>query len=233
MLQSVACHTSPHMYYSLPFLSFFLSFFLFFYSLFSLFSPTPLLFLPGHPGGSWESNDWQNQWSKNTLLPKLFFFLLILPFPVSSPSSPTQPIFLCRFPAEIKSFYMARCPDDKRVTESVSLCNTIMGVRAEGEEELGKDCNINTACWCRSAWCHFVPPSTMTMTSSCALGWCYAFIFVSCWWLTISAAVFVFLGGCVDARCGGDCWGQHEDLGWGESPNALSPVDHSKTRSVV
>jgi len=33
----------------------------------------------------------------------------------------SQPIFLCRFPAEIKSFYMARCPEDKRVTESVSL----------------------------------------------------------------------------------------------------------------
>ena len=24
-----------------------------------------------------------------------------------------------------------------------------------------------------------------------------------------------YLGGCVDARCGGDCWGQHEDLGRG------------------
>ena len=31
-----------------------------------------------------------------------------------------QPIFLCRFPAEIKSFYMPRCPEDKRLTESVS-----------------------------------------------------------------------------------------------------------------
>ncbi len=31
-----------------------------------------------------------------------------------------EPIFLCRFPLEIKSFYMSRCPEDKRLTESVS-----------------------------------------------------------------------------------------------------------------
>ncbi|XP_072038090.1 asparagine--tRNA ligase, cytoplasmic-like [Amphiura filiformis] len=32
-----------------------------------------------------------------------------------------EPIMLCRFPAEIKSFYMPRCPEDKRVTESVDI----------------------------------------------------------------------------------------------------------------
>ncbi|CAJ0744984.1 22220_t:CDS:10 [Entrophospora sp. SA101] len=32
-----------------------------------------------------------------------------------------QPIFLHRFPAEIKSFYMSRCSDDRRVTESVDV----------------------------------------------------------------------------------------------------------------
>ncbi|XP_045192433.2 asparagine--tRNA ligase, cytoplasmic-like [Mercenaria mercenaria] len=32
-----------------------------------------------------------------------------------------EPIFLCKFPAEIKSFYMPRCKDDKRLTESVDL----------------------------------------------------------------------------------------------------------------
>jgi len=31
-----------------------------------------------------------------------------------------EPILFCRFPAEIKSFYMQRDPDDLRLTESVN-----------------------------------------------------------------------------------------------------------------
>lgn len=32
-----------------------------------------------------------------------------------------EPILLCRFPAEIKSFYMKKCKDDRRLTESVDV----------------------------------------------------------------------------------------------------------------
>jgi len=32
-----------------------------------------------------------------------------------------EPILLCRFPLEIKSFYMQRCPEDPRLTESVDV----------------------------------------------------------------------------------------------------------------
>jgi asparaginyl-tRNA synthetase len=32
-----------------------------------------------------------------------------------------QPILLHKFPAEIKSFYMAKCADDERLTESVCV----------------------------------------------------------------------------------------------------------------
>ncbi|CAH1958253.1 unnamed protein product [Acanthoscelides obtectus] len=32
-----------------------------------------------------------------------------------------KPIMLCRFPANIKSFYMSKCPEDKQLTESVDV----------------------------------------------------------------------------------------------------------------
>lgn len=31
------------------------------------------------------------------------------------------PILLCKFPVTIKSFYMSRCPEDERLTESVDV----------------------------------------------------------------------------------------------------------------
>lgn len=32
-----------------------------------------------------------------------------------------KPVMLCRFPANIKSFYMQKCPEDIKLTESVDV----------------------------------------------------------------------------------------------------------------
>ena len=60
-----------------------------------------------------------------------------------------EPILLCKFPAEIKSFYMKRDPNDTRLTESVDLLMPNVGeivggsMRAENYEQLTESFRTN------------------------------------------------------------------------------------------
>jgi len=42
-----------------------------------------------------------------------------------------EPILLTKFPAPIKSFYMPRCADDNRVTESVSVADACTSLHSK------------------------------------------------------------------------------------------------------
>lgn len=61
-----------------------------------------------------------------------------------------EPVMLCRFPAEIKSFYMSRCPEDNSLTESVSVkksyCYNFLSNYMAILSDMSGGCLI-TGCW--------------------------------------------------------------------------------------
>lgn len=47
-----------------------------------------------------------------------------------------EPVFLTKFPAELKSFYMTRCEEDERLTESTDLLVPTVGEIVGGSMRL-------------------------------------------------------------------------------------------------